>query len=172
MIGRWHGRQMWSLSDAVENAEFRRQLSFRLVDSTKSDMLTQNAPNFAAAYLFSFCQTSFNSRRQSFERFSNLNRHEILSLKVPNMEFDFDVSVDIIQLQTDTSKSNSMLGSKLWVLIVACKWVCFVFDVCVRSWILSTDTGILKTLHRSRIRRLILSVICVYDQGNGWAHAS
>ena len=84
-------------------------LSFRLVDSTKSDLLTQNAPNFAAAYIFSFCQTSFSLRRQSFERFSNLNRHEILSLKVPNMEFDFDVSVDSIQLQTDTLKPNLML---------------------------------------------------------------
>ena len=34
---------------------------------------------------------------------------EHLSLKVPNVKFDFDVSVDSIQLQTDTSKSNSML---------------------------------------------------------------
>ena len=34
---------------------------------------------------------------------------EHLSLKVPNVEFDFDVSVDGIQLQTDTSKLNSML---------------------------------------------------------------
>ena len=90
-------------------------------------------------------------------------RHEILSLKVPNVEFDFGVSVDIIQLQTDTSKSNWMLVSKLWVLIIARKWVCYVFDVCVRSCILSTDADISKTLHRSRIRHLVLSVICVYD---------
>ena len=87
-------------------------------------------------------------------------RHEIFSLKVPDVDFDFDVSVDIIQLQTDSSKSNSMLGSKLWVLIIACKWVCFVFDACV----LSTDTYILKTLHRSQVWRLILSVICVDDR--------
>ena len=41
-------------------------------------------------------------------------------LKVPNVEFDFDVSVDIIQLPTATWKSNL----KLWVLFIACKWVC------------------------------------------------
>ena len=34
---------------------------------------------------------------------------EHLSLKVPNVKFDFDVSVDSMQLQTDTSKSNFML---------------------------------------------------------------
>ena len=34
---------------------------------------------------------------------------EHLSLKVPNVKFDFDVSVDSIQVQTDTSKSNLML---------------------------------------------------------------
>ena len=34
---------------------------------------------------------------------------EHLSLKVPDVKFDFEVSVDSIQLQTDTSKSNSML---------------------------------------------------------------
>ena len=36
-----------------------------------------------------------------------------IPLKVPNVEFDFNVSVDSIQLLTDTSKSNSTLGSKL-----------------------------------------------------------
>ena len=35
-------------------------------------------------------------------------RHKILSLKVPNIEFDFDVTVCDCTLSTDTSKSNSM----------------------------------------------------------------
>ena len=30
--------------------------------------------------------------------------HEILSLKVPNVEFDFDVSDRMMQVVTDTSK--------------------------------------------------------------------
>ena len=36
-----------------------------------------------------------------------------IPLKVPNVEFNFHVSVDSIQLLTDTSKSNLTLGSKL-----------------------------------------------------------
>ena len=35
-----------------------------------------------------------------------IHRHEILSLKVPNVEFDFDVTVCNCTLSTDTSKSN------------------------------------------------------------------
>ena len=38
------------------------------------------------------------------------------------------------------------------------------FRFVVKNCILSTDIDISKTLHRSRIRRLILSVICVCDQ--------
>ena len=37
----------------------------------------------------------------------------LFHLKVPNVEFNFHVSVDSIQLLTDTSKSNLTLGSKL-----------------------------------------------------------
>ena len=36
-----------------------------------------------------------------------------IPLKVPNIKFDFDVSVDSIQLLTDTLKLNLTLGSKL-----------------------------------------------------------
>ena len=35
-------------------------------------------------------------------------RPEHLSLKVPNIEFDFDVTVDSVQWQTVTSKLNLM----------------------------------------------------------------
>ena len=72
---------------------------------------------------------------------------EHLSLRVPNVKFNFHVSVDSIQLQTDTSKSNSMLK---WGLIIACKWV---FNVVVMS----------KTKHRTQIRCTELSVIDAYD---------
>ena len=36
-----------------------------------------------------------------------------IPLKVPNVKFDFDVSVGSIQLLTDTLKLNLTLGSKL-----------------------------------------------------------
>ena len=51
-----------------------------------------------------------------------------------------------------TSKSNSTLGLKLWVLIIVYKWVCYVFDVSVSvdSMQFLIDTS--KTLHPSRIR--------------------
>ena len=90
----------------------------------------------------------------------NADRHKTLSLNLPNVEFNFDVTVDIIQVLTDTSKSNLMVK---WGLIIACKWV---FDVCVRSCILSTYTDTLKTLHWSWMRCLVFSVIEAYDHSN------
>ena len=87
-----------------------------------------------------------------------------LALKVRYIEFDFNVTVDNMQVLTDTSKSNSMLK---WGLIIACKWV---FNVCVRSCILSTYTDTSKTLHRSQIRRSVFSVIEAYDQKNRVKH--
>ena len=36
-----------------------------------------------------------------------LKAHEILSLKVPNIEFDFDVSDCMMEVVTDTSKVGS-----------------------------------------------------------------
>ena len=44
-----------------------------------------------------------NFRRRYFER--DQIRPEQVSLKVPNVEFDFDVPVDSMQFQTNTSKS-------------------------------------------------------------------
>ena len=85
-------------------------------------------------------------------------RHKTLSLNLPNVKFDFNVTVEIMQVLTDTSNSNSMLK---WGLIIACKWV---FDICVRSCNLSTYTDTTKTLHRSRIRHSVFSVIEAYDQ--------
>ena len=42
---------------------------------------------------------------------------EHLTLKVPNVEFDFDLSADNRLCQTDRSKLNSMLGTHLHALI-------------------------------------------------------
>ena len=53
---------------------------------------------------------------------SNLNQTGHIPLKVPNVQFDFDACVSNCMLSTHTSKSNSALGSKLWVLLIACKW--------------------------------------------------
>ena len=49
----------------------------------------------------------------------SLNGHGQIPLKVPKVEFNFDVSVDGIQMLTDTSKSNSTLGTQLQA--IACK---------------------------------------------------
>ena len=48
--------------------------------------------------------------RQSLKngKYGLQKRHKILSLKVPNVKFDFDVTVCDCTLSTDTSKSNSM----------------------------------------------------------------
>ena len=39
----------------------------------------------------------------------NIFCHKTLSLNLPNVEFDFDVTVDIMQVLTDTSMLNLML---------------------------------------------------------------
>ena len=44
--------------------------------------------------------------------------HGQIPLKVPNVKFDFDVSVDSIQMLTDTLKSNSTLGTQLHPTII------------------------------------------------------
>ena len=46
-------------------------------------------------------------------------RPEHLLLKVPNVKFDFDVSVDSRHCLTDTLKSNSTLGTHLHAMIRA-----------------------------------------------------
>ena len=43
--------------------------------------------------------------------------HGQLSLKVPNAEFDFDVSVSYCMLSTDTSKSKLMISTDLHAII-------------------------------------------------------
>ena len=48
---------------------------------------------------------------------SLLHDHRHLSLKVPNVEFDFDASVRHCLLSTHTHKLNSMLGSHLLAMI-------------------------------------------------------
>ena len=86
-----------------------------------------------------------------------------IPLKLPNVKFDFDVSVGSIQLLTDTLKLNLTLGSKLWVLIIACKWVCYIYDGSVSVDSMQYITHSSKTLHQSRIPRSVLSVVCVHD---------
>ena len=76
-------------------------------------------------------------------------------VKVPNVKFNFDVSVRHCLLSTHTSKSNLTLGTHLHALMRTHN-----FDFNVRFWPISALMWI--TLHRSRILRLLLSVICVY----------
>ena len=64
--------------------------------------LSQNKPKLQAA-------ESSHRLGLGLEKVHVMKGPEHLSLKVPNVKFDFDVSVDSIQLQTDTSKSNAML---------------------------------------------------------------
>ena len=54
-------------------------------------------------YIFLLCLKSF-TLGQLFVYSGRKNAHEILSLKVPNVEFDFDVSDRMLQVVTDTSK--------------------------------------------------------------------
>ena len=70
------------------------------------------------------------------------------------MEFNFDVPVKHCLLSTYTSMSTSMLGTHLHTMIKTRH-----FDFGIRFWPISAPMS--KTLHRSRIRRLVLSVICV-----------
>ena len=85
------------------------------------------------------------------------NCHNTLSLNLPNVEFDFDVTVDIMQVLTDTLKSNLMLK---WGLIIACKWV---IDVRYQHTFWAGGTVMPKTLHCSRFQRLVFSVIEAND---------
>ena len=48
------------------------------------------------------CKGNFKAETNTALR--DLYRHEILSLKVPNVEFDLDVSDCMLQVVTDTSK--------------------------------------------------------------------
>ena len=48
---------------------------------------------------------------------SNCFYHRHISLKVPKVEFDFDVSVWHCLLSTHTSKSKSILGTHLHAMI-------------------------------------------------------
>ena len=57
-----------------------------------------------------------------------------LSLKVPNVELDFDVSVRHCLLSTHTSKSNSILGTHLHAMIRTHH-----FDFDVRFWPISVE---------------------------------
>ena len=51
--------------------------------------------------------------------FSRLRKkdHRHISLKIPNVEFNFDVSIRHCQLSTHASKSNSTLGTHLHAMI-------------------------------------------------------
>ena len=80
-------------------------------------------------------------------------RHTTLSLKVTYIEFNFDASDCIMQVVTHRSKvkmmpynSMQMINSKLSFHVV-----------------LPRGTLMSKTLHRSRIRCMLLSVIEAYD---------
>ena len=76
---------------------------------------------------------------------------------VPNIEFDFNVSVRHCLLSTYTSKSNLTLATHLHAMIRT-----YHFDFDIRIW--SINTLLSKTLHQSRIWRWELSVIYAYDQ--------
>ena len=81
--------------------------------------------------------------------------HRHISLKVPNVEFNFNVSVRHCLLSTHTLKSNSMFGTHLHAMI---RTHHFDFDVrlCLISALMS------KTQHQSQIRHWVLSLICVH----------
>ena len=65
-----------------------------------------------------------------------------ISLKVPNVEFNFGVSVRHSLLSAHTSKSNSMLGTNLYAMI---RTHHFDFDLRV----LPISARMTKTLHQS-----------------------
>ena len=55
--------------------------------------------------------------KQPLSFFAKRSDHRHISLKVPNVKFDFDVSVRHCLLSTHASKSNSTLGSHLHAMI-------------------------------------------------------
>ena len=74
--------------------------------------------------------------------------HRHVSLKVPNIEFDFDVwFLTLMHWYTRTKHQ--------WVLIMACKW-----DVRFSIYVLGTVCG--QHIHRSRSRRSVLSLFGVH----------
>ena len=48
---------------------------------------------------------------------TDINGHGLIPLKVPNVDFKFDVSVGSIQMLTDTCKSNLTLGIQLQTIM-------------------------------------------------------
>ena len=89
---------------------------------------------------------------------TDLKPYGHISLKVPNVEFDFDVSVRHCLLSTHTAKLNLTLGSHLHAMIRThhCD-----FDI----RFLPISALMSKTLHPSEIQRWVLSVINAYDLG-------
>ena len=73
--------------------------------------------------------------------------HRHTSLKVPNVEFNFDVSVRHCLLSTHTSKLNSTLGTHLDAMIRTNHD----YDFSIRFWPISALMS--KILHQSRIGR-------------------
>ena len=57
------------------------------------------------------------SQAEHFDMFSHQRPSRHLPLKVPNVEFDFDVSVRQCLLSTHASKSNATLGTQLQAMI-------------------------------------------------------
>ena len=80
-------------------------------------------------------------------------RHKTLSLKVTYIEFDFDVSDCTMQVVTHTSKIKMMPYNSVQMVYSTLS-----FDV-----LLPRGTLMLKTLHQSQIRCMLLSVIEAYD---------
>ena len=78
-----------------------------------------------------------------------------ISLRVPYIKFNFNVFVRHCLQSTHTSKLNLTLGTHLHAVIRTHH-----FDFDIRFWPISTLMS--KTLHQSRILRLVLSVICVH----------
>ena len=78
----------------------------------------------------------------------NQNRHKTLSLKVTYIEFNFDVSDCTMQVVTHTSKIKMMPYNSVQMINSTLS-----FDV-----LLPRGTLMSKTLHRSQIRCMLLSV--------------
>ena len=91
------------------------------------------------------------------DHFGQQIHHKTLSLKVTYIEFDFDVSDCTMQVVTHTSKIKMMPYHSVEMINLTLS-----FDVLLPRGILMS-----KTLHRSRIRCMLLSVIEAYDQKIG-----
>ena len=93
---------------------------------------------------------------RSWSKKADLKLHGHISLKVPNLKFDFNVSVKNFLLSTHTSESNLTLGTHLLGMI---RTQHFDFDVRFRP---TVCTLLSKTLHQSQIRCWVFSVIHAY----------